>query len=692
MKKIVNVRAPVALCAALIAGIAAGYAAYRTGISWLYLLAALPVCAAVFIPLAIFSRDAKRIVLFALSSVFLIVGIIYGSLVFQYLSQSSLTYGESYICGTVESLVIGDDERQITLYNLTVNGEKLEGKLLAKLSSTAGELCDEGDAVSFTAEIYGYDLITYGRVNTHITEGVRYYCTVSSGLTAESGFSFFGSVRSFVRSRLYENLDASSAGVVYAMLTGDSSAVEDGIISSFRYGGVAHIFAVSGLHIGVVYGALLGLCRILKRRGRVSQVLCLAAILLYSGICGFTVSSVRAVIMCTVGAVSRFVGAKYDMLNSLSLAVIIILLLNPLDLFSYGFRLSVSSVLGIALFNAVLRKKLSFMPLNTGEGLSVSLSAQAGSLPAMLSAFGYLSGAGLLLNFIVLPILSTLFVVLLAGILLSAIIFPLSGAIIYAAALPLEAVMSFLALGGFENALLCGIGGTLLTAVYYVFMLALSDKINKTKIQFYGLSAAALVTAVIYTFVAAYYPVNGTYIAVSAYYGGGYVLFKNGGGSVLVVTDGVSTYNAQVFLSFNGITSPDVLVILGGETCAEFIYQQDFSFDRAYIYAEYLSVDYNSFNITSAQSFTEYGIEFSYRGGYIVVAECNGVKTGICAGGYAPYGCDLLVGDIAFDESPAAEGAYCVNFSSGSGNWRVYSGGDKKFVARSGSLKTSLMY
>lgn len=687
MKKIANLRAPAALCLALIAGIGAGYAVYRAGVSWLYLLIAVPVCVAATAVFATFASDVKHVVLFALSSVFLFVGIIYGSLILQSRSQITAPYDENTVVGRVVSLVIGDEEREIILNDVTVNGEKLDGKVLVTLSSTAGELCDEGDIVTFTAELTAYDLITYGKVNSHIVDGVYYKCTVYSGLTAKNGFSLFGSIRSFVRNRLYDNLDSSTAGVIYAMLTGESEGVEDGIISSFRYGGVAHMFAVSGLHIGVVYGALTGFCRLIKRKGVISTSLCLAAIVFYSGVCGFTVSSVRAVIMCAMGAVARFFGTKYDSLNSLSTAVILILLINPLDLFSSGFRLSVSAVLGIALFCAMFRRRLNFLPRNGGEGLSVTLSAQIGTMPAMFSSFGYISGAGLILNLVIVPVLSTLFVVILAGIILSAVLAPLAGTIIYVAALPLQSVLSFLAVCGFEEAALSGIGGAAFTVIYYALMLLLSDKLNKTKLQHYTALLLAVVVGASYLLVSACYPIGGTYIAVSANYGGGYVLFKNSGGSVLVITEDVATYNLQVFLSSCGVNSPDVVVILGGETCADFVYDLGISFDRAYIWYGYLAVSSDGTDLFAASTFTECGISFSYSDGYTISAVCNGVKTGICGGEDIHSGCALLVGDISFDEYRQAKEAYTVNFSSGSGDCCIYSNGTKTFIARGGKLQ-----
>ena len=100
-----------------------------------------------------------------------------------------------------------------------------------------------------------------------------------------------------------DNLDKDTAAICYAMLIGDTKGVDDATLDSFRFGGVAHIFAVSGLHIGLVYGVIAFAMKKLRANKFLSAAICIAVILLYSAVCGFTLSSVRAVIMCAVGII-----------------------------------------------------------------------------------------------------------------------------------------------------------------------------------------------------------------------------------------------------------------------------------------------------------------------------------------------------------------------------------------------------
>lgn len=71
------------------------------------------------------------------------------------------------------------------------------------------------------------------------------------------------------------------------MLTGDGSAVENGLLQNFRYGGVAHIFAVSGLHIGVIYAILSFLLKRIRMPKLLRCALIFAPLLFYVGVCPF---------------------------------------------------------------------------------------------------------------------------------------------------------------------------------------------------------------------------------------------------------------------------------------------------------------------------------------------------------------------------------------------------------------------
>ena len=138
------------------------------------------------------------------------------------------------------------------------------------------------------------------------------------------------------------------------------------------------------------------------------------SILFYAGVCGFTLSSLRAAVMCAVSVCAKLACKKYDGLNSLSIAVIIILIITPTSLFSVGFQLSVCAAGGIIALSKNFAKpfKNKKLPKKLVNAVSVSLSAQVATFPVLLVNFGYVSGAGLLLNVLILPLLSVIFIII----------------------------------------------------------------------------------------------------------------------------------------------------------------------------------------------------------------------------------------------------------------------------------------
>ena len=129
-------------------------------------------------------------------------------------------------------------------------------------------------------------------------------------------------------------MDDSTAAITCAMLTGNSGFMDEDVLQNFRYGGVAHIFAVSGLHIGIVYLLLSKLFKKLRLNFLLRFLLITAGLIFYAGVCSFSPSSVRALVMCVVMMALKFKGAQYDRLNSVSIASLAVLVINPVYLFS----------------------------------------------------------------------------------------------------------------------------------------------------------------------------------------------------------------------------------------------------------------------------------------------------------------------------------------------------------------------
>ncbi len=149
-------------------------------------------------------------------------------------------------------------------------------------------------------------------------------------------------------SKVYEEaLPGEEAGFLSGVIVGEKSGLDGELKSLFQDVGIAHILAVSGLHVSII---CMSLYRLL-RKGGLSFLWCsfwagIVAIL-YGIITGGSVSSIRAIGMFLVYLLAQVVGEKYDMLTALALMADILLFDNPLYIKNGSFIFSFSAVIGI---------------------------------------------------------------------------------------------------------------------------------------------------------------------------------------------------------------------------------------------------------------------------------------------------------------------------------------------------------
>lgn len=683
MKRFVNVRLPVLIACVLALGVAAGYLFnfYTADIFWVIIV--VPVTAVVFIVLLIFKKIKPLVFSVILIAVFT-GGLLNSYYRLENYSSHSLNSGETYlITGTVDEKGANSAGEFLILSGATANGKRVDGKIYVRLSEAYGDYADVGYTVNFSSVLTSNDTFPYGKLNRYAQNNIKYTCSVYGGLQAEYRFSLFGSIRSAFRNLLYENLDRDTASICYAMLIGDTQNVDDNALSSFRYGGIAHIFAVSGLHIGIIFLIVGFILKLFKPNKYASAIIRVAVIFFYAGVCGFSLSSLRAVIMCTISIISGLVYCKNDTLNSLSCAVFIILLCTPLSLFSVGFQLSVCAVGGFAVISKRITKLLQKIkiPNKIASSAGTAFGAQFGTFPVMLSSFGYVSGSGLILNVFLIPVISVLFTILFVTVLISLIVPVIAPFVLSLAALPLEALLSFLLSSGFENSLISGFGAGLFIPIYYFAFFILSDKINLKFIPRATIFSVVTSLLIGYVLIMNYTPVSGCKVAVSANYYGGNVIIKSSQGTVLVTTGSSNTSN---FLNENYSSHLDAVVIIGGEECIS-NYDTSLNCNDLYIYNMYFPAQpYRNVTVHYEQNFTLCGVNFEFADGYSLVADCDGVKIGICAGENIPIeNCDLLISKY---ENTNCKSDCTVYFSLKDHKYNIYDFGDMHFKIKNGGL------
>ena len=692
MKRFVNIRLPVIVACTLALGIFTGYLFSFYHIDLIWLTATVPVTAIFLITFSLLRRK-KFLIFTAIAIAVFFSGFLNSFVRLENYRLTDIETSVSYqVSGTVIEKIETDYGEYVILDNVRANGIKLSGKVYVNLSKTYGEFCDVGYKVEFFSILSLNDLYPYGKLNYRTQDNVKYSCTVTDGLKSEYGFSLFGCIRSRIRNVFYENLDRHTASICYAMVIGDTSGVDSETLDSFRYGGVAHIFAVSGLHIGIIFGIISFVFNKMRANKYVSCIVCLGLIIFYSGICGFTVSSIRAVIMCAVTMLTKLFHVKRDGLNSLAFAVLLILLIFPLNLFSIGFQLSVCAVGGILLFSVKISKLLQKLklPKKFCSNVGTTFGATAGTLPAMMAGFGYVSGAGILLNIIIIPVISLLFEFVFISTILATII-PQLGVILQYVVLPLQAVLSFILSKGFENALISGFGAGWFAILYNFALLILSDKFNLKILPrsiAFSISAIAITA---YVLMQTFPPVDGFKITVSSSSYGGCVLFKSSQGNILVITENYSVTQVIGTLNENYSLNLSGIVMLGGEKCAE-KYDKSLNCNTVYLSADYLPVQpFRDVDFRYEYEFCAGGINFQFIDGKTLFAECDGIKVCICEGKNIPATeCDLLVSHYSnFDSENNVN--YCNAENTAYFNlkytiYNVYEYGNLQYKVTNGAL------
>lgn len=225
--------------------------------------------------------------------------------------------------------------------------------------------------------------------------------------------------------RALERVMGEEARVAVALLLGERDGLSQQEREAFETLGVAHVMSVSGLHVGLLGGLLLGVMRRLRVR-RVLRLPALAVFLAgYCALTGFSAASVRAAVMLMLTLLAQLASRRPDRLTTLAAAMLVVLALDPLQAWSAGFVLSFSAMLGITLLLPPLTRLFARLfpypekshPLRYALGrlgrgalslTAVSLAAQAGVLLPTAAYFHQLPLYGVLINLLIVPLAGTM--------------------------------------------------------------------------------------------------------------------------------------------------------------------------------------------------------------------------------------------------------------------------------------------
>ena len=343
-------------------------------------------------------------------------------------SKVDFTTEISYIeCTVTDKIYYGKDSVEYNVRDIKIINDNgvhyLKGN--AVFSSKKHKNYQSGEVLKIEGEIYQYRLMDDSSIyfyNILREDPYKINLNEEENITV-IGYNekLFQKMRTKVKSVLYNSMSENTAALSYALITGDKLNLSYDISNNFRYAGLSHILAISGLHINFLTVLIVKILSLLKAGNKTKFFVTVAILTLFTAFCGFPSSCVRAVIMAAVYLGAKLTNREYDLASSISFSALIILLISPFMLFDIGFILSFTAVGGICILYPSLKnlfKKKNFLINN----LNMSLSAQAFSTPFVIATFNEFSVIGIICNLIAIPVISVLYPVLLVFVLLACLV------------------------------------------------------------------------------------------------------------------------------------------------------------------------------------------------------------------------------------------------------------------------------
>ena len=293
-------------------------------------------------------------------------------------------------------------------------------------------------------KFYKADLLYYNTPNAQLfANDLKYGASVKiENITyLKTDKTFAESIKEKVKENLSLGLTNENAEIAYSALFGDKDLLSSKQYNVYKLSGVAHLLAVSGLHVGIVVAILNMVCKLCKIKKWYKFSLIAIFLAFYVYLCGFSISIIRASIMSLILLMAGILHKEYDSFNSISIAGIVVFLLNPLCIFDVGFLLSFSCVIGITMLYKPIRKAFAKikMPKVVADSFAISLSTTISIVFVMAYYFKTLNIISIIANVILIPIFTVAFVIIFVVSIL-ALLIPFVSYVLY----PINYILSFI--------------------------------------------------------------------------------------------------------------------------------------------------------------------------------------------------------------------------------------------------------
>lgn len=220
----------------------------------------------------------------------------------------------------------------------------------------------------------------------------------------DHAYGFLADIKPSFTNALGTALPEPESSLAAGMLLGGKQGLGKELTNAFTVVGLVHIVVLSGYNIAVVAEAVRRVFAKLPKR--IGLALAAMTILLFVLIAGAGSASIRAGIMAAIAVLAQATGRTYDALRSLGVAVVVMLVINPLLLaFDPGFQLSILATLGLILGTPLIEDRIRYVrPVFLRDIVATTIAAQLFVLPLLLFQTGNVSIYALPANVLVLPV------------------------------------------------------------------------------------------------------------------------------------------------------------------------------------------------------------------------------------------------------------------------------------------------
>lgn len=335
---------------------------------------------------------------------------------------------------------IGKQRANVEVISSNLDKISIEQNLNARLLFDDDVAIDiqPGDTIHFSATIipvqekrnpFQFDYQKY-----LLDQGIRTQIRLDSlySKSANSSKMNWAWWRARVLQLVENNFSNETAPIAKALLLGHKQDLEGATKRAFARAGLSHIMAVSGLHVGFIVAPFWMIIPFFwtRKYGKIIGLILLVTILFgYAGLTGFSTSVIRASIMAVLLSVGKLFNKAPNSINLTGVAAILVLIIDPSQLFEIGFQLSFGAVLVILLTLPVLQRRLPYwlrtswyaLPIMT---IVVSFIVQLGLYPLQVYYFGEVSLIGPLANAFFVPLLGIIVPLSLVSLVISSVFPP----------------------------------------------------------------------------------------------------------------------------------------------------------------------------------------------------------------------------------------------------------------------------